>query len=205
MLFEIKGDFASPPNHHLSSHPLVLPWPPRAGKEGGEGGEWGEWQRGWAVAIHYEDPIKMGFCSLPFPHSFSCLSCHLLPQPPVGMFPAPQSNFYVSSACFLLPTHVPHAAPTVQHFIPLLGYIKTHPYEMTPMTSHAIPLKHSCVKVCIDEKPPQPSMRAHVYAHACAHQSHQGIPNTFELGSGVCEINTHLDVACVFKVPSLLP
>ena len=45
MLFEIKGDFASPPNHHLSSHPLVLPWPPRAGKEGGRWGMGGMVER----------------------------------------------------------------------------------------------------------------------------------------------------------------
>ena len=68
-----------------------------------------------------------GFLQSSFSSLFFMFDLHLLPQPPDCMFPGPQYYFYVSSPSFLLATHVPHAAPTVQHFIPLVGYLQTHP------------------------------------------------------------------------------
>ena len=41
--------------------------------KGGKGGNGTGGMVGATAAIHYDAPMKMGSCSLPFPPSFSCL------------------------------------------------------------------------------------------------------------------------------------
>ena len=93
----------------------------RWGSEVGSGGRWGnevgKGRSGRGEGL-YDAPMKMGSCSLPLPPSFSCLSSHLLPQPPDCMFPAPQYNVYASPAGFLLQPHDPNArCHTMSHLI----------------------------------------------------------------------------------------